>query len=62
MDRTKDEIDSWVDSSTVLAGFPIREADRPSVRYNLEVAQRMNALLDSIVLDDDAEPAAVFRA
>ena len=62
MDRTKDEIDSWIDSSRVLAGFPIQEGDRPSVRENLEVAQRMNALLDSIVLDDDAEPAAFFRA
>ncbi len=62
MDRTKDEIDSWIDSSRVLVGFQIQEGDKPSVRENLEVAQRMNALLGSIVLDDDAEPAAFFRA
>jgi len=62
VDRTIDEIDCWIDAGPLLAGFTVAERDRQSVRENLEVARRMKALLDTIVLDDGDEPATVFHA
>ena len=44
-----------------LLRLPIEPAFEPGVLANLEVARKMAALLERFELDDEAEPAPVYR-
>ncbi len=54
--------DAFIDAVAPLLGLEIKPAYRPAVKVHLEAAARMAALMQSVELPEDAEPAPVFRA
>jgi hypothetical protein len=44
-----------------LLRLPLEPAFEPGIMANLEVARKMAALLERYELDDEAEPAPVYR-
>jgi len=60
--RTTPDLEGWIDAMAPLAGLEIAAAYRPGVKANLKTAAKMAALLERVVLDDEAEPAPVYRA
>jgi hypothetical protein len=53
--------EAYADAAAALIGLPLDAAHRPGVVLNLERIAAMAALLMSFPLDDDVEPAPVFR-
>ncbi len=51
-----------IDAVAPLLGLTVDPADRPAVAFNLEVSARFARVVLAAVLDDEAEPAPVFRA
>lgn len=56
-----DDLDAMITHGTALIGLPVDPAWRESVRANLSVCVRFAALVEGFALDDEAEPAPVFR-
>ncbi len=59
---TDAELDALMDATAGALGIPIDPAWRATIRANLAVTFRMAALIQDFPLDDEAEPAPVFRA
>jgi hypothetical protein len=53
---------AWCDTLAALRDLPIEKGERAEIIANLRIIARQIALLESVALDDLAEPAAVFRA
>lgn len=49
-----------IDAMAPVLGLAIAEEDRAGVALHLATAARLYALVDSVPLDDHAEPAPVF--
>ena len=56
------DIDAWIDAMGPVLKLKIDDAYRAGVRANLEVALRMAEKIEAVPLEDDAEPAPVYRA
>ena len=59
---TDDELDAFMDAAARALAIPIDPEWRPTIRANLAVTFRMGALVLDFPLDDEADPAPVFRA
>ncbi len=59
---TDAELDAFMDASAAALGISIDPEWRASVRANLAVVFRMAPLVLDFPLDDEAEPAPVFKA
>lgn len=55
------EAEKLLDAVDEVMRLEVRAEYRPGVLANIEVAIRMAKLVDSFPLDDEAEPAPVFR-
>ena len=55
------EAEKLLDAAAEVMRLEVRAEYRPGVLANIEVAIRMAKLVDSFPLDDEAEPAPVFR-
>jgi hypothetical protein len=53
---------AWCDTIAVLRDLPIDKGERAEIIANLRIIAHQIALVESVALDDLAEPAAVFRA
>lgn len=53
--------DALIDAMAPMLGLTVEEAYREGVRQNLEVAAKAMDLVASAPLEDEAEPAPVFR-
>lgn len=56
------DADAVIDASASLLQLRIDEAYRAGIRQNLKTARKMASLLEQVPLEDDSEPAPVFRA
>jgi hypothetical protein len=56
------DADAMIDAVAPLVRIEVTPEYRPGVKANLETAQRMAVLLETVLLDDEAEPAPVFTA
>lgn len=56
------DADALIDAAAPLLQLRIEPEYRAGIRQNLKTASKMAALVEQIKLDDDAEPAPVFRA
>jgi hypothetical protein len=54
-------MDALIDAGTALLGIPIDPDWRPAIRAHLEVTLRHAALVGAFALDDEADPAPVYR-
>jgi hypothetical protein len=59
---TQDPIDDYITATAALLELPLDPAWRPAVRMHLDITLRLAALVEQAELDDEAEPAPVFRA
>jgi hypothetical protein len=55
------EAENLMIAAAELMRLPVEPAFKPGVLANLEVAVKMAALVESFELDDEAEPAPVYR-
>ena len=55
------DADAVIDAMAPLLHLRISEAQRAGVKLNLKTASKMAALVEQIKLEDDAEPAPVYR-
>lgn len=56
-----DTTDAWIRSSAAMLKLPIEAAWLPAIRANVEVTFRLAKLVDDFPLQDEAEPAPVYR-
>ena len=56
------DLDQWIESMSEILRLPVSEAHKAGVKANLKTAGKMAALVDKAPLEDNAEPAPVFRA
>ncbi len=56
------DFDQWIDAMAPVLRLNISPEHRPGVKANLKTAAKMAALLDKAELQDEAEPAPVYRA
>ena len=56
------DADALIDAAAPLLQLRIELEYRAGIRQNLKTASKMAALVEQIKLDDDTEPAPVFRA
>jgi len=56
------DADALIDASALLLQLRIEPEYRAGIRANLKTASKMAALLEQMPLEDEAEPAPVFRA
>lgn len=54
--------DALIDAAAPVLQLEIAPEYRDGMKENLKVAAKMAVLVESVKLDDDAEPAPVFRA
>ncbi len=54
--------DALIDAAAPVLQLEIAPDYRDGMKENLKVAAKMAVLVESVKLDDDAEPAPVFRA
>lgn len=59
---TDEQLDALIDAAAPALGLAVRPEWRAAVRANLAVSLRMGAAVLDFPLDDEAEPAPVFRA
>jgi hypothetical protein len=57
-----DPLDAMIDAATAALSLPIDPAWKSAVRMNLQVTLGHAALVGAFALDDDTEPAPVFKA
>jgi hypothetical protein len=57
-----DNLDDLIAASARALDLPVDSAWHPAIRFNLDVTFRLAALVASLPLPDDAEPAPVFEA
>jgi hypothetical protein len=62
MSGNRFDADALIDANLPLLGMTLDDATRASVKANLETAERLSRLVRDFALDDEAEPAPVFRA
>ena len=55
------EAEKLLDAASDVMRLDVQSEHRPGVLANLEVAIRMAKLVESFELDDEAEPAPVYR-
>jgi hypothetical protein len=56
------DADALIDAAAPLLQLRIAPEHRPGIKLNLKTASKMAALVEQIRLEDDAEPAPVYRA
>ncbi|CAN7257980.1 DUF4089 domain-containing protein [Devosia sp. LjRoot16] len=56
------DADALIDAAAPLLQLRIAPEHRVGIKLNLKTASKMAALVEQIKLDDDAEPAPVYRA
>lgn len=56
------DFDAWIDTLSPVLKLDIAPEYRPGVKANLKTAAKMAALLERVALEDEAEPAPVYRA
>jgi hypothetical protein len=56
------DADAVIDATAALLQLQIASAYRGGVRLNLKTAAKMAALVEKVRLEDDTEPAPVFRS
>lgn len=59
---TDDDLNALIDAQAAILGLAVAPEWRAAIRANLAVTLRMGALVEGFPLEDDAEPAPVFRA
>ncbi len=55
------DADALIDATAPLLQLRIAPEHRAGIRLNLKTASKMAALVEQLKLDDDAEPAPVYR-
>lgn len=55
------DADALIDASAPLLQLRIAPEFRAGIKLNLKTASKMAALVEQIKLEDDAEPAPVYR-
>lgn len=55
------DAEALIDAAAPLLQLPIAPEYRAGVKLNLKTAAKMAALLEKLKLEDDAEPAPVYR-
>ena len=55
------DAEALIDAAAPLLQLQIAAEYRPGIRQNLKMASKMAALIEKVKLEDDAEPAPVFR-
>ena len=58
---TVDEAEELVKAMSLYVGIPVTERDLPGVVGHLLIARAIAADVLAVALDDEAEPAPVFR-
>ena len=53
--------EALIDAAAPLLQLRIDPAFRAGIKFNLKAASKMAALVEQIKLEDDAEPAPVYR-
>ena len=61
MKETLFDADALIDASLPLLGLSLPEGARPIVKLHLETAERLARLVADFPLDDESEPAPVYR-
>jgi hypothetical protein len=56
------DADALIDASAPLLQLTIAPEWRAAIRANLKTASKMSALVEQVKLEDEAEPAPVYRA
>lgn len=56
------DADALIDVAAPLLQLRIAPEHRAGIKLNLKTASKMAALVEQIKLDDEAEPAPVYRA
>jgi hypothetical protein len=57
-----DPLNAFIDAAARTLDLPIEDAWRPAIAANLRVTLQHAASVEAFGLEDDAEPAPVFRA
>ena len=55
-------LDTYIDGAAEALALPLEPDWKPAVKANLAVTLRLGALVAEFELDDEAEPAPVFKA
>lgn len=55
------DADAMIDAMAPVLQLKISDEQRPGVRLNLKTAGKMAALVEQVALEDDVEPAPVYR-
>ena len=55
------DADALIDAAAPLLQLRIATEYRAGIKLNLKTASKMAALVEQVKLDDDAEPAPVYR-
>jgi hypothetical protein len=61
-DPSEPDLDAWIDAAAAALRLEILPQDRGAVLFNLALTLRHAALVETIALDDETEPAPVFVA
>jgi len=56
------DAEAVIEATAALLQLPLAPAYRDGIRQNLKTAAKMAALIEKVKLDDDTEPAPVFRS
>jgi hypothetical protein len=56
------DADALIDAAAPLLQLRIAPEHRTGIKLNLKTASKMAALVEQVKLDDDVEPAPVYRA
>ena len=56
------DADELIDAASPMLQLRIAPEHRSGIKLNLKTASKMAALVEQIKIDDDAEPAPVYRA
>ena len=59
---TEFDADAYIDASLPLLGLSLSADSRAMVKVHLETAEKLSRLVREFPLDEEAEPAPVFRA
>ncbi len=54
-------LDSFIEAAAEALALPVEPEWKPAVKANLAVTLRLGALVAEFELDDEAEPAPVFK-
>ena len=55
------DADALIDATAPLLQLKIEPEHRAGIKLNLKTASKMAALMEQVKLEDDAEPAPVYR-